>query len=300
MSVDIYPNSSLIQAEQWARIQRRRALQEAFKEISQLIINTGKYPKVEAAIRIIQNLVAPEIDSANGNVTQLPSTKDEPISANAVEVSRYKAEVARFEYVENRFPELAFLLKQLNMAVKNNLAAEIIDDLLKGLIFLGADINAFIADGQTGEVFQHHKLDRKIDSLPEEMYERLRKSLYQTYVYPYTGCIRVYWQIATTTINGRPHHFSDWIEIVAEPVSAELLEKYLASALANGSILKSNTHLELLEMLYESGGIKTISRLPGELLAKGYGFERFRQSPKPEDMHAIQRSIITNAPVYVE
>jgi len=285
------PQAQSIQAEQSARTERRRALRSAFEDINKLIINTGKYPKAEAAMRIVQSLVAPNIDFSNGKVLQLPSTKDEPSSINAVEVSRYKAEVARHEYVENKFPELFFLLNQLNLAFRNGLADHVIDNLFKGIIFLGADINAFIANGQTGELFQQHKLDREIDILSDEIYTGLRQELYQTYVHV--------WQIATVTINGRLHHFSDWIEVIASPIEAELLEKYLAKALANGLILKSNTHLELFEMLCESGKIRTISRLPGELLAKGHNFEQFRQSAKPEEIKAIQKSITTNAPVYV-
>ena len=293
------PQAQGIQAEQSARTERRRALRSAFEDINQLIINTGKHPKAEAAMRIVQSLVAPNIDFSNGKVLQLPSTKDEPSSINAVEVSRYKAEVARHEYVENKFPELFFLLNQLNLAFKNNLAEHVINNLFKGIIFLGADINAFVANGQTGELSQQHKLDRETDLFPEEMYEDLRKELYQTYVHPKTGHIKAIWQIATVTINGYLHHFSDWIEVMASPIEAELLEKYLAKALANGLILKSNTHLELFEMLCESGKIRTISRLPGELLAKGHNFEQFRQSAKPEEIKAIQKSITTNAPVYV-
>jgi len=303
MSADTCPNSSVIQAEQWSRTWRRRALRDAFRDINQLIINTGKYPKVEAAIKIVQNLVAPKIDFANGNVIQLPSTKDEPASTNAAEVSKYKAEVARHEHVEAKFPELAFLLRQLNLAIEQDLANQIIEDLLKGIIFLGADINVFISnDKNEQQLVQHHKLERNercTPIIPEEIYESLRKELYKTYVYPEAGLIRVVWQIAMTTINSSHHQFTDWIEVIAKPVPAELLEIYLHKALDNGAILKSNAHIELFEMLCESGCIKYISRLPDDLLKKGYCFAQLRQSPSQPEITAIQKSIVTNAPVYV-
>lgn len=297
--VDAFPRSQIIEDEKWARVQRRRELCAAFQNITQLIINTGKYPKAEAAVQIVQALVAPKVDFANGNVIQLFSTKDEPVFTNAVEVSRYKAEIARYEYIEQKFPTLLFLLDQLNLAIKKDLADETISALLKGIIFLGADINVFISDGHTDKLAQHHKLERQNKHIPEEMYDDLRDKLYETYVHPQNGYIKAVWQIANVTINSRQHHFSDWIEVIAKPLSAELLEKYLQRALDTGAILKFNSHIELFEMLCESGRIQTISRLPNALLEKGYNFEKLRQSPKPEEISAIQKSILTNAPVYV-
>lgn len=297
--IDTFPRSQTIEDEQWARVQRRRELRAAFQNITELIINTGKYPKAEAAMQIVQALVAPKVDFANGNVIQLPSTKDEPALENAVEVSQYKAEVARYEYIEQKFPTLLFLLDQLNLAIKKDLADQVVSNLLNGIIFLGADINVFISDGKTEKLTQHHKLERQVDNIPEEMYENLRKDLYQTYVYPKNGFIKAVWQIATVTINSKQHHFSDWIEVIAKPISAELLEKHLQKALESGLILKYNSHIGLFEMLCESGQIQTISRLPNELFEKGYGFEQLRQSPKQEEIDAIQKSILTNAPVYV-
>lgn len=297
--IDTFPRSQTIEDEQWARVQRRRELRAAFQNITELIINTGKYPKAEAAMQIVQALVAPKVDFANGNVIQLPSTKDEPALENAVEVSQYKAEVARYEYIEQKFPTLLFLLDQLNLAIKKDLTDRVVSNLLNGVIFLGADINVFISDGQTERLNQNHKLERQVDNIPEEMYENLRKDLYQTYVYPKSGFIKAVWQIATVTINSKHHHFSDWIEVIAKPIPAELLEKHLQKALESGLILKYNSHIELFEMLCESGQIQTISRLPNELFEKGYGFEQLRQSPKQEEIGAIQKSILTNAPVYV-
>lgn len=297
--IEAFPSSQTIKDERWARVQRKRELRLAFQNITKLIINTGKYPKAEAAMKIVQALVAPEVNFTNGNVIQLPSTKDEPSALNAVEVSKYKAEVARYEYIEQKFPTLLFLLNQLNLAMKKDLADQVITDLLKGIIFLGADINVFISNGQTDQLIQHHKLERKMNNIPEGVYEDLRKKLYETYVHPKSGSIKVVWQIATVTINSQQHHFSDWIEVIAKPISAELLEIYLQKALDNGAILKSNSHIELFEMLCESGCIQFISRLPNTLLKKGYTFQQLRQSPKPEEINAIQKSILTNAPVYV-
>lgn len=294
-----YYSTSTISAEKDARVLRRQALRDAFEGINRLIINTGKYPKAEAAMRIVQALVAPNIDFANGNVLQLPSAKDEPALVNAVEVSKYKAEVARHEYVENNASELLFLLNELGIALQLGLADEAINNLLQGIIFLGADINAFVADGQSGEMQQQHKLERQISTVLEKDFEDLRRELYETYVYPKSGRTRAIWQIAMVTINGNLHHFSDWVEVIAKPIDAELLDKYLNQALENGLVLKSNTHLELFEMLVESGKIQTIARLPNEMLERGYGFEQLRQSPKPEEIMAIQKSIVTNAPVYV-
>lgn len=297
--VDAFPSSKIIADEQWARVQRREELRVAFQNITQLVINTGKYPKAEAAMRIVQALVAPEIAFVNGNVLQSPSNQHEPALPDAVKVSRYKAEAAKHEYIEQKFPNLLFLLDQLNLAIKKDLADQVISDLLKGIIFLGADINVRISDGRTNQLTQHHKLERQVEKLPEEMYAKLREELYQTYVFPKNGLVRVVWQIANVTINSKQHHFSDWIEVIAKPIPAELLEKYLQRAVDNGAILKFNSHLELFEMLCESGCMQTIARLPKELLDKGYDFARLRQSPKLEEIFAIQKSIITNAPVYV-
>lgn len=299
MPIEVF-SSQTIADEQDTRTWRRRDLRAAFDSINKLIINTGKYPKAEAAMTIVQNLVAPEVNFANGNVIQLPSTQDEPEFINSVTVSKYKAEVARHEYFEHTQPQLLFLLNQLDISFRNNLADHVIADLLQGIIFLGADINAFIANGQSGEILQSHKLERQTETIPEELYELVRQQLYETYVHPATGQIQAIWQISTVTINGKTHDFSDWVEVIAKPITAELLEKYLAQALTDGKFLKSNTHLALFEMLCESGGIQTLARLPDRLAKKGYDFKKVRQSPKPEEIIAIEKSINTNAPVYVE
>ncbi len=298
MSVEIFHHET-IQAEQEARRERKKALQEAFREIIKLIVNTGKYPKAKAAMDIVIALVDPSIHFENGRVLQLPSTQDEPLLPEAAAVATYKAELARINYLENQFPDLIFLLQQLNLALKANLDDGLIQELLKGIIFVGGDINAFIANPVTGELQQHHKLERDLPILDEMTYMKIRDKLYQTYVYPSNGQVRVVWEISMVIINGQSHDFTDLVEVIAEPIDAELLEIYLKAALSNGMLLKSNTHLELFELLCESGKIKTVAKLPKELVDQGYGFSQLRQSPKPEELQAILRSINSNAPVYI-
>jgi len=298
MSVEIF-HQETIQAEQEARRERKKALQEAFREITKLVVNTGKYPKAKAAMDIVVALVDPHIHFDNGRVLQLPSTQDEPMLHRAADVAIYKAELARDEYLEGQFPDLIFLLQQLNIALLSNLDDALIQELLKGVIFVGGDINAFIANPGTSELQQHHKLERDFSVLSEATYLKIREKLYQTYVYPENGQIRVVWEISMVTVNGRNHEFTDLVEVIANPIDAELLEIYLRAALANGMILKSNTHLELFELLCESGKIKTVAKLSKELANKGYGFVQLRQSPKPEELQAILRSINSNAPVYI-
>jgi len=299
MSVEIF-NFDTVCDEQWARGQRREALKEAFDGVIQLIVNTGKYPKAKAAMDIVVGLVDPHVHFNNGRVLQLPSTKDEPTLEKAADAATYKAKVAKEEYVGKKFPELVFLLNQLNLALKTDADDQLIQELLRGAVFVGGDINAFIANPATGVMKQHHKLERNYQQLTEAQYNSLRESLYRTYVNPPGGKIRVIWEISMVTINGHNHDFTDLIEVVADPIDAELLEIYIKAALANGMILKSNTRLELFELLCESGKIKTIARLPKELRdEKHYDFSRLRQTPKPEELQAIARSIISNAPVHV-
>ena len=298
MSVEIF-RSDTIKAEQSARDQRKEGLKEAFAEVVQLIINTGKYVKAKAAMDIVIALIDPEIHFDNGRVLQLPSTQDEPALERAIDAATYKAQFAKDKYLADKFPELMFLLKELNIALQADLNDQLIQELLKGIIFVGGDINAFVANSETGNLEQHHKLERTSPQLKEIEYMALRENLYRTYVKPKTGQIRVVWEISTATINGRSHEFTDYVEVIAKPIDAELLELYLKDALASGMILKSNTHLEVFEMLCASGKIKTISRLPKELVDQGHGFARFRQSPKQEDLYAILHSINSNAPIYV-
>lgn len=298
MSIEIF-RSNTIEAEQWARDQRKEGLRDAFAQVSQLIINTGKYDKAKAAMDIVVALIDPAVHFDNGRVLQLPSTQDEPALERAIDAATYKAKFAKDKYLTDKFPELMFLLKELNIALQANLNDQLIQELLKGIIFVGGDINSFIASPETGELEQHHKLERKHAKLKEIEYMALRESLYRTYVRPKTGKIRVVWEISTATINGSNHNFTDFVEIIADPIDPELLELYLKDALANGMILKSNTHLEVFEMLCASNKIRTTSKVPRELADKGYGFAQFRQSPKQEELQAILHSINSNAPVYV-
>ncbi len=298
MSVEIF-RSDTIEAEQWARDQRKEGLREAFAQVSQLIINTGKYDKAKAAMDIVVALIDPAVHFDNGRVLQLPSTQDEPALERAIDAATYKAKFAKDKYLTDKFPELMFLLKELNIALQANLNDQLIQELLKGIIFVGGDINSFIASQETGELEQHHKLERKHAKLKEIEYMALRESLYRTYVRPKTGKIRVVWEISTATINGSSHNFTDFVEVIADPIDSELLELYLRGALASGMILKSNTHLEVFEMLCASNKIRTTSKVPRELADKGYSFAQFRQSPKQEELQAILHSINSNAPVYV-
>lgn len=294
MVQEIY-NFQHIQAEQIARAKRKQALQEAFNDICQLIINSGKQAKAAEALRVVQVLVTPDISFTNGNVLQLNSTQDEPSMERAADVACYKAEVAKHEYLESRYPELMFMLQRLHGALINN-QEQLFQEILKGVIFLGADINSFI----NGE--QHHKLEREhpvLAEFPEAAYEKLRQELYETYVYPKQGRVKVLWEFASAMINGYTHGFVDWVEIIARPIDRELVDKYLAAALADGKVLSSNTHLAAFEMLCESGKIESISLFSQELARMGHSIAEFRQSPKPELLAAVLRSIKTNATVYV-
>lgn len=299
MGVEVF-NFNTVSDEQQSRKQRRKALKAAFDEVIQLIVNTGKYPKAKAAMDIVVGLVDPGVHFDNGRVLQLPSTQDEPALEKAADAARYKAGLAKKEYLTKNFPELTFLLNQLDLALRSDLNDQLIQQLLKGVIFVGCDINAFIADPDTGKMNQSHKLERTHQQLTAEEYSSLRDSLYKTYVFPPNGKIRVVWEISMATINGQNHEFTDLVEVIADPIDPELLEMYLKVALANGMILKSNTRLELFELLCDSGKIRTIARLPKELKdEKHYDFSRLRQSPKPEELKAIARSIVSNAPIHV-
>ncbi len=305
MSVEIL-HLETIAAEQLARRQRKIALKEAFNEINKLIINTGKYPKAKAAMDIVVALVDPLVHFDNGRVLQLPSTQDEPLLPKAAMVAEYKANLAREEYLTKKFPELIFLLNQFNLALQESANDQLIQDLLRGLVFVGGDINAFIADPNSGRLQQHHKLERDFTELTMEKYEEIRKNLYQTYAYPKTGQIRVVWEISMMTINGSNHEFTDMVEVIASPIDRELLEIYLQAAIANGMIFKSNTHLELFELLCESGKIKTLAILPNEMRMsknknkkKEFSFDKLRHRPTKEELSAILQSINSNAPVYV-
>ncbi len=294
MAREIY-NFQRIQNEQIARAQRKEALRQTFNNICQLVINTGKHAKAAEALRVVQVLVAPDLSFDNGQVLQLNSTQDEPSMPRAVDVARYKAKVAKHEYLESRYPELMFMLQRLHGALVGN-NEQLFQEILQGVIFLGADINAFI----NGE--QHHKLEREypvLPEFPEAAYEKLRQELYETYVYPKSGRVRVVWEFASVMINGTVHRFVDHAEIIAKPIDRELVDFHLAAALADGKILGSNTHLAAFEMLCMSGKIASVSLFSQELARKGHKIADYRQSPKPELLAAIQRSVVTNATVYV-
>ncbi len=282
MSVEVI-NLTRIKAEQAARIERRRNLQEAFADISHLVVNTGTHMKAEAAANIAANLVNPNIRLDSDRVIIQPSKREEPTSLLAINVARFKAETARQEYVEKKMKEPDFFFEQLAY-----------------VIYYGGDINSFSEDSETGIVVANHKKSREYPvSLPESEYVKLRTKLYKHYVNPPSGRVRMFWDISEEIINGQEHDFTDWIEVIASPLDAELLEIYLAEAVADGKILNSNTHMAAFEMLCESHKIETVSRLPYELRRKGYKFADFRQSPKPEELLAIRRSINNNQPVYV-
>ena len=282
MSVEVI-DLTRIKAEQAARTERRLNLQDAFAEISHLVVNTGTHMKAEAAATIAANLVNPNIRLDSDRVIIQPSKKEEPTSLWARQVSRFKAKTAREEYVADQMDDPNFFFAQL-----------------ANVVFYGADINAFTEDPETGLVVPSHKKAREFPvTLPESEYVKLRDKLYRHYVNPPGGKVRVIWDISASTINGRNHDFTDLVEVIADPLDAELLEIYLDQAVADGKILNSNTHLAAFEMLCESHKIKTTSRLPYELRKKGYKFADFRQSPKPEELLAIRRSINNNQPVYV-
>jgi len=284
-----------IQAEQAARLERKKALLLTFEGIFKLVINTGKHAKALEALRVVQALVSPDISFANGGVLQLASTQDEPATEHAVDAARYKAELARHEYVESLYPELQFLLNRLHDTLVSN-QEQLFQEILKGIIFLGADTNSYI-DG-----VQHHKLEREhsvLPEFPENAYEELRRELYATYVYPKNGRVQVLWDFASVMINGITHTFIDKVEVIAGPLDRELVDLYLADALADGKILSSNTHLAAFEMLRASGKIVSVALLSQELARRGFKIEEVRQSPQPELLSAIQRSIDTNATIYV-
>lgn len=285
--------TELIRVEASARIERREALRRILQDITKLVINTGKEAKALAALQMIQALIAPELSVVNGGVLQLPSDRDEPAAVRAEDVARYKAETARHEYIESRFPEIEILLSGLHTALYTQ-NEQLFHELLRGIIFLGADINAFI-NGQ-----QHHKWARQYGvALPEFAYDQLQQELYDTYVTPQNGVVQVTWEASTALVNGHTKGFSDWIEIIARPLDKELVDKYLAKAVTDGKVLSSNTHLAAFEMLCESGRILTIAMASKEMLQRGYVISQFRQSPKPELLAAAMRSIHTNATVYV-
>lgn len=282
MSVEVI-SLARIQAEQIARVERRRNLQEAFASISHLVVNTGTHMKAEAAATIAANLVNPEIKLDSDRVIIQPSKKEEPTDLLAINVARFKAKTAREEYVAGKMEEPDFFFEQL-----------------VHVVYYGGDINSFGEDSETGIVVANHKKSREYPvSLPESEYVKLRDKLYKHYVNPPSGRVRMIWDISASVINGQEHDFADWVEVIADPLDAELLEIYLNQAVADGKILNSNTHLAAFEMLCESHKIKTTSRLPYELSRKGYKFTDFRQSPKPEELLAIRRSINNNQPVYV-
>lgn len=282
MSVELI-NLTRIKAEQAARIERRRNLQEAFADISHLVVNTGTHMKAEAAATIAANLVNPNIRLDSDRVIVQPSKKEEPTSLWARNVSRFKAKTAREEYIEEKMKDDDFFFAQL-----------------ANVVFYGADINAFMEDPETGLVVPSHKEARKFPvTLPEKEFVRIREKLYRHYVNPPSGRVRVIWDISESTINGLDHDFIDLVEVIADPLDAELVDLYLNQAVTDGKILNSNTHLAAFEMLCESHKIRTVSRLPHELSKKGYKFADFRQSPKPEELLAIRRSINNNQPVYV-
>ena len=299
MSVEI-ANFARIKAEQQLRKERKIALREAFSEVNLLVINTGKHLKAEAAARIAAALVDPRLNLDSGRVLRLSSTKDEPMRVRASEVALFKAQTAREGFLLQQFPELIFLFNQLKLAFDLNLGDPLIKELLANIVFFGGDINAFVDDPQTALPKQSHKEERQFpNGIDEKEYERIRNQLYQTYVYPKNGQSRVMWDISSLTLNGKVHEFTDYVEIQAKPVASELLELYLLKAIADGKILSSNTKLATLEMLMESGQITSVSRLPKELLKKGYKLIDFRQSAKAEELSAIEKSINTNEPVHV-
>lgn len=282
MSVDFF-SSRRIKAEQAARTARREELRQAFAAIATLVINTGTHTKAEAAASIAAALVNPSIKLDSPAVIIQPSTKEEPVSPYAIQVAAFKARSAREEYVEKRMNESTFMFAQLAQVV-----------------FYGADINAFAQNPSTGILEQSHKKSREFPvSLPESAFMQLRAKLYQHYIYPPSGFVRMVWDISEDIFNGKEHQFSDLVEIIAKPLDAELLELYLQYAVADGKILNSNTHLAAFEMLMESGKIQTTARLSNHLLAKGYRFADFRQSPKQEELIAIKQSIVGNQPVHV-
>jgi len=301
VSVELF-NASRIQVEQQARIQRRETLRDILREISLLIVNTGNDAKALAALQLAQALVDPELSVINGNVLQLPSKKDEPATVRAEDVARYKAETARHEYIEEYFPELKILLTAVQIALRNDndqLLQQLmisITNLLHGKVFVGKDVNAFVNG------VQHHKLERRYGViLPEFAYEELRRDLYETYVFPENGVIKVTWEIASVYINGKTRGAVDWVEVVSLPLDRELVDHYLAKAVQDGKVLSSNTHIAAFEMLCEhTERMLSIALVSKEMLQQGYTIAHFRQSPKPELLAAAKKSIKTNVSVYVQ
>lgn len=294
MSVEIF-NSERIKAEQAARTQQTEELRKAFDEVTLLVINTGAHAKATVTRQMAATFIDSSFTHDDTKILLLPSKKTEPMSPSSSQVAKFKAEVARLEFLENKFGlELPFLLQQLNISLQQGLDDAVIKKLLAGIAFVGADTNSF----RNGR--QNHKLSRRFgSSLPDEEFDRLRKKLYETYVTPPTGKSRDIWDVSKVLINGRKRVFNYQIEVIAGPLDSELLEIYLAKAIADGKILSSNTNLALIEMLEESGAIISTSKLPDSLRKKGHTLKEFRQSPKPEELQAIKTSIITGAPVYV-
>jgi hypothetical protein len=299
MSVEVL-NLDRIEAEKNSRKERTAQLRQAFADIYALVVNTGTHSKAEAVTSLVQKLVDQNIHLQSNRVILQPSKKEEPMRPKASEVALFKAETAKEEFLMNKFPELQFWLQQFDLAIRQDLSDQAVKELLANVVFYGGDINAFTIGPKTGLYVPSHKLERIFpESLPEEEYEKVRQKLYLNYVNPPSGVIEVVWNATNAIINGRTHVFSDLIEVRAKPLPKELVDKYIDAAVADGMILRSNTHLKAFEMLCESGCIITTSKLPRELARKGYTLVDFRQEPKEEELKAIYKTINNNEPIYV-
>lgn len=299
MPVETIPFPRIIPDRREVRRARKEALRAAFTSINQLCVNTGKLDKVLELSKLIQTLVNPQITIPNGNVQQLKATDSEPALPSASEVATHKARLAKERYLQSSQTELMFLMQQFNLALQNDVDDQVLEALLKGIVFVGSDINVFIKNPISQQMEQHHSKERHTEVIAAEDFSALRKSLYETYVAPKNDRIKVIWEIATAVINGQTHAFSDYVEVIADPIDAELLDFYLQQALADGKILSSNTHLALFELLCASGKMKSVAILSKEMRDKGYSFADVREKPTPEVLAAITYSINTNSPVYI-
>lgn len=292
-------NSSRIRAEQQTRKNRAEQLREAFEDAKLLVVNTGAQKKAEAIAALAQNFGNQHINLNSGRLLLQPSQKAEPMRPRAVDVSSFKAETAKAEFLMKSFPEFIFWLNQLNIALKNNVKEEVVKELLARIVFYGGDINAFVIDPVTGLYTASHKWMRKFPtSLPGSEREKLHKMLQARHITPKGGKTQIIWEAGNTYLNGKKHNVSDLIEVRAKPLPKELLDQYMWAAANNDMERKSNTNFAAFEAMAENG-IETISVLPAELAAKGYTLKDFRQSAKPELEAAIQKTIDTNAPLYV-
>lgn len=163
----------------------------------------------------------------------------------------------------------------------------------------GFDVGAFVQN-QSGLMVPSHQLGREGVDLTSEQhdkeYEQVKAKLVDRYCHPPEGQLKLIWDVGSFIINGERAAFTDYIEVISDPVDQELLEQYLEYARFGKEkhILTTNVQMKALECLIDNGKLKSIAFLPKEMIQRGFTFEDVRQTPSKELLIVALLAVVRN------